>query len=646
VRWTIAGLLLACAGAPPAEAREVIRRFHSHIVVREDGSMEVQETIAVRAEGDQIRRGIYRDFPTQYQDRLGHDYVVGFELQQVLRDGFAEPHHTAPQENGIRIYIGDADVFLPTGEYTYMLTYTTTRQLGFFEDHDELYWNVTGTGWSFPIEEASATVVLPGQVEASALRLDGYTGPQGAAGRDYTATAQPDGTIWFSSTRPLNAYEGLTIVAGFPKGIVRPPTQAEQAEYFVHDNRSILVGLIGLLGLLAYYFWVWHVVGRDPARGTIVVQYEPPERCSPATLRYISRMGFDNEAFSAAVINLAVKGAVTIKEEKKLLQGTTYTLTKRNDDVKGLAPEEQKILSALLGGRVALELDNTHYAKLQAATQAATRALSVAFEKRYFATNRGYVFFGLALSVGASILIGFSHSVMGGTMVTFMAVWLAGWSVGVGFLLSTVFASWKRALSSSGIAMAGGTAAAVGISVFAIPFVIGEVMGLVFLTFATSLSDAFIMGLMVAVNALFFHLMKAYTLTGRKFMDHVEGFKTFLAATEQDRLNVLNPPEKTPELFERYLPYALALGVEQQWSEQFTTVLARAAQGGGDAGYVPVWYSGPSWRAGSPGHFASSFCGSLSSAIASSSTPPGSSSGGGGGGSSGGGGGGGGGGGW
>jgi uncharacterized membrane protein len=127
-------------------------------------------------------------------------------------------------------------------------------------------------------------------------------------------------------------------------------------------------------------------------------------------------------------------------------------------------------------------------------------------------------------------------------------------------------------------------------------------------------------------------------------LDKIEGFKQYLSVAERERLNLLNPPERTPALFEKYLPYALALGVEQAWSEQFSDVLAAAGSDG--QAYAPLWYSGTGWSDSNISDFSSSLGGSLTGAIASSSTAPSSSSGSGGGGSSGGGGGGGGGGGW
>ena len=128
-------------------------------------------------------------------------------------------------------------------------------------------------------------------------------------------------------------------------------------------------------------------------------------------------------------------------------------------------------------------------------------------------------------------------------------------------------------------------------------------------------------------------------------MVHQElAFCPYLSVAEKERLNLLNPPEKTPALFEKYLPYALALNVENAWSEQFAEVLAKA--GTETQPYSPIWYSGSSWDSSHTSRFSDSLGSSFAGAISSSSTAPGSSSGSGGGGFSGGGGGGGGGSGW
>jgi len=633
----LAGLLLglhtASLRAPGQDATERIRSFHSDITVNPDASMRVEETIKVRAAGDQIKHGIFRDFPTRYRDRLGNQYVVGFEVVAVRRDGKPEPFHTENLSNGVRIYIGDKDVFLDPGEYTYTLVYATNRQVGFFPDHDELYWNVTGNGWVFPIDQASATVRLPGGIKRDALVLDGFTGPEGSLGTAFTWSVDSEAYPTFTTSKPLGPAEGLTIVVSWPKGFVVEPTREMKIRWFLEDNASTLAGLIGLVVLLAYFVVVWAVVGKDPSRGVIMALYEPPTGVSPAAVRYLQKMGFDDKTFAAAVINMAVVRYLAIEEKDG-----DYTIKRAQAHKSALAADEKSAADKLLGSETQIKLETANHAKISAAIQALKTALRMNLEKTYFLTNRAYLIPGLMFSVLALACVALAAPGESKIVALFLMVWLTGWSVGVYFLVSQALHAWKGYLFSPGH-KAAAFAGAVGLSVMALPFVGGEIGGLVALAYTTSGTVILILLAMVAINCLFHYLLKAPTHAGRKLMDQIEGFKMFLSAVEKDRLNMLNPPRLTPQLFEKYLPYALALDVEQRWSEQFADALAQAGERA--PAYSPTWYSGTSWSSLGASSFASSFGSSFSSAISSSSTAPGSSSGGGGGSSGGGGGGGG-----
>ena len=176
-------VLLSLAAAPTAAgAEERITRFASDVQVRQDASLDVAETIDVRAEGDRIRRGIFRDFPTRYRGRHGSQIRVGFTLGAVTRDGYPEPAAIEAIANGVRIRIGDADKIVEPGDHRYVIRYRTTRQVGRFADYDELYWNVTGNGWVFPIDVAEARIRLPAAVKFG--QRAAYTGPQGSTAGD------------------------------------------------------------------------------------------------------------------------------------------------------------------------------------------------------------------------------------------------------------------------------------------------------------------------------------------------------------------------------------------------------------------------------------------------------------------------------
>jgi uncharacterized membrane protein YgcG len=624
------------ASSPPGER---ILSYSSDIVVHQDSTMTVRETIAVRAEGAKIKRGIYRDFPTTYKDSHGNRFTVAFSVESVLKDGDPEPHHEESLSNGKRLYIGDKDTFLRHGEYTYTITYRTDRQLGFFPDHDELYWNVTGNGWDFPIDEASASVTLPEGAADKGISLEGYTGPQGAKGKDYTATIDESGVAQFVITRPLGLHEGLTIVVSWPKGFVHEPDIREKAEWFLRDNLGKALGLFGLITILIYYLIVWTMVGRDPAPGTIMTRYTPPDGMSPAVMRYITKMGYDDRTLASAVIDMAVKGRITIKEDDG-----TFTLKKSESGAAPLSPEEERVMKDLIGNGREIALKKTHHEKISAAIKAFRDYLARRYEKIYFITNQSYFCAGMSITVVTLVLSGIFEAFSGGKLpfFLFICVWLSLWSIGVAALVNEIVVKWRHAIRNRGVRIvdAGG---ALFLTLFSLPFIAGEIFGISILGYSTSVTTVVFFLLAGLLNYAFYHLLKAPTRAGRTLLDAVEGFRRFLAATEEDRMNMLNPPERTPELFEHYLPYALALGLEQQWAEQFSDVLAAA---GKEGTYSPVWFSGTSLMGMTSGDFASSFGDSFSGAISSSSTAPGSSSGGGGGGSSGGGGGGGGGGGW
>ena len=115
--------------APDARAAEEILSFNSLVEVQQDTSLNVEETITVRAEGRKIRRGIFRDFPVRYQDDGGLYRFVGFKVLEVLRNGEPEDWHTQRVDNVIRVYVGNKDRWIDRGEHTYTLRYRTTRQL-------------------------------------------------------------------------------------------------------------------------------------------------------------------------------------------------------------------------------------------------------------------------------------------------------------------------------------------------------------------------------------------------------------------------------------------------------------------------------------------------------------------------------------
>ena len=361
-----ATLLLAL----PLRAQERILSYNSSIEIRADGSIDVTEHIKVHAEGSQIRRGIFRDFPTTYTDSHGNAVRVGLTVVSVERNDVIEPWFTGRMTNGIRINTGNDNFLAVPADYTYTIRYRTTRQIGFFPDHDELYWNAIGTGWIFPIESATVEVRLPSPVPVSQLHAEGYTGPQGAKGNAYVAEIPSPGVATFRLTRPLAPQEGLTIVLAFPKGLIHVPTTSERTGWLLRDNRGVLVALAGLILVLVYMVRQWQRIGRDPAKGVVIARYEPREGQTPAGLRFMEKMGYDMRCFTGDVLALAVAGHLRIHQEEHFLKDE-WSLEQLHSETP-ISPGQRALLDGLFRDSTKLILKNTNAETMQAARSVTT----------------------------------------------------------------------------------------------------------------------------------------------------------------------------------------------------------------------------------------------------------------------------------
>ncbi|KNY35663.1 MULTISPECIES: DUF2207 domain-containing protein [unclassified Agrobacterium] len=627
----------------PAFAEEFIRSYHSVVEVAADGKLAVTETITARAEGQNIKRGIFRDFPLYALDANNRRTKVDFNVVSVERDGTPESWRTENIDGGIRIYTGSADRFLPTGEHVFQITYTTARQIRYFSDYDELTWNVTGNGWQFPMGEISATITLPQGVKATDTAV--FTGPLGAKGKDARILSEGN-EVFFASTRPFTVGEGMTVAVKLPKGAIAAPDTSQEAGWWLRDNLAILLSGGGLLAVLFYYLRAWFAVGRDPAKGVVVPRWDAPEGLSPALVNYVDNRGFSGAgwtALSASALDLAVKGYVVLEDLKN-----SIVIRRTEKAAAADLPTGQKTLLSSIGGPgETLTIDKAHGAEVEKVGKQFRAAIEKEHRGKYYHSNSGYIFFGIFFSIAlivATLVFGDldEFAIAAVLVFGFFAFFFSILSIGIGRQFSRGASLRKRIGGIVMLAFAG----------FVAFSAIGGIATQVLLDVThdtKSLALAAIGGI-VLTNALFLFLMGAPTPLGRKLMDGIEGLRTYLTLAEKDRMNMAAAPAMSPQHFETLLPYAVALGVEKPWSRTFETWLATAAAGAAVASYAPGWYLGSNY--GSFGDRIGGFSTSMASTIASTIPQPVSSSnssfsgGGGGGGFSGSGGGGGGGGGW
>jgi uncharacterized membrane protein len=392
-RVLLALALVLCAG--PGLAREEIRSFTSDVLVRIDGSVAVTETITVNAEGNEIRRGIYRDIPVMLQAPDGGKVRPGFALVSVTRDGVEEPFRVERMGNFERIWIGDPDRFLARGEHEYVIVYSMSRMVRSFEDHDELYWNATGNFWLFPILKSVARVTLPDGAVIS--NLVAYTGKVGSTEQAATWERVSNTSARFRTDRALGPAEGMSFAIAFNKGVVVFPTGIAAAGQWLSDLREVILPILAALIAVAYNALAWWKVGRDPEKGTIIPLFHPPKGFSPSLTHYVHRWGFQNSgwpAFTAAIFDLGVKGLVTIDNS-----GNDLVIKTTGKQPAEKLPVGEQSVFTYLSGKETTVIGKSTGTELMRRRQDFVSAIHDENRSRWFKNNTAYAVFGVLLAI-------------------------------------------------------------------------------------------------------------------------------------------------------------------------------------------------------------------------------------------------------
>lgn len=617
--------------ASVAQASEIIHRYHSIIEVEESGDIKVTETIEVTAEGEKIKRGIYYDFALQRRTFLGGILPTQYQILSVKRDGQTENYHTERIDDGKtwRVYFGQRDRLLTIGKrYTYEFTYSVPSQVFLYNDFDELYWNVIGPGWDFPIAKASAEIILPGGAPVQNLAV--YTGGVLSTDSNYRAQQQ-QGSLLIQTTYPLTRGEGLTVAVSWPKGYVHEASSMTGLSFFWKQHPGLRLMLVALFFLAVYYRYAWRMVGKDPRSRGLAPFYDAPKGISPAMAACIHTMGSANKEryMTSAIISLAAKGYFEIED----IGRKRYKISKTNkvDTSSEISEDEQIIYEKMGESRTLKASDRT----LIAMSEEHSKKIDQLCRKRYFYKNTWWWAGGLVI-----ILLSFIALSLTGAFPS--EFWVGGL-----LILAFGVPSLIALLHALPIIITGSAAKKPGsffILIWGGMFSLGGFEGLYMVSMLASWLVIAAILIMIILFVAMRPIMKAPTLEGREVMDHINGLKHYMEAVEEKILKVFDPPQMSRELYEKYLPYAVALDVEAKWADKFGSSVGDAIQSSSkNLDTTPRWYRTSSRGISSSGFSASSMVSSFGSAISAASTSRSSSGGrggssGGGGGSSGGGG--------
>jgi uncharacterized membrane protein len=522
--FLIAFLLLFALTARAQDSlnTEKITSFNGEIKINSDSTINVAENIAYDF-GENQKHGIFRFIPIKYKARGGNFNLRISNIKITDENGTGQNYTTTNSGGNIKFQIGDADK-LVSGQKNYVIKYLIRRAVNYFSDHDELYWNFTGDQWQVPIESADVKVILPENAKENLQ----YKCFEGAFGSTDECSANASGNILeYSSNSAINPSEGMTIVAGWPKGITPEPTVFQKILDTTKDNWTLFAPII----VFIFMYRLWRKKGRDPkGRGTIIAQYESPDKLAPAEIGTMVDGSVDNKDVSSTIIDLAVRGFLKIKRtEEKGFLGTTsaeYTFTR----LKNEEPErnfEKEVMKGIFGTDKEKKLSNLKNKFFKTLSTVKDQLYESVMQEGYY----------------------FSNPQSTRIMWIIVAIFSGG-------ILAAFFGSIQDGF---GVAS-------------------GIISGVIILVFGW--------------------LMPAVTKKGAELKENILGFKDFLSVTETDRLkfhnapariaaqNAAGGPEKNPQMFEKFLPYAMVLGVENEWAKQFEGIYNRQ----------PDWYEDSSGR--------------------------------------------------
>jgi uncharacterized protein (TIGR04222 family) len=537
--FAAAALLVLFAGPAWAQStQEVIHDYTVEIQILSDGHLKITETIDYDF-GSTRHHGIFRTIPTRFPYDEVNDRIYPIDDVSAQSDA---PDDVDVSEEGsfTKIRVGDPDVEI-SGRHTYTLTYRVEGALNAFPDHDELYWNAIGDEWQAPIERARVTVTAPGSIQ----RVTCFQGYQGSTEPCARSEARGE-TATFSPGRPLDPFEGMTVVVATPKGGVAEPVpvlderwSAERAFSLNAGTATAVAVLLAVLGGTLFRLWsregrdrrflgspIDQVMGTTSGEAEMVplgegdfeapVEFAPPENVRPGQIGTLLDERANVIDVTATIVDLAGRGFLLIQEIPRhgLFSKADWNLIRLEKDETELLSYETKLLDALFrdGNEVKVsELKTTFAERLHAVEQS---LYEDAMREKWFRARPDHVRTRWA---GRGVLL----TVLGGGLTFVLARWTHWGLVGIPVILG-------------GVAL-----------------------------------------------ALMARWMPARTAKGTAMLRRIRGFRRVIATAETH----MSRWAEEENVFTRYLPYAIVFGLTKKWAKAFE-----------DLGLAPdtsSWYVGP-----------------------------------------------------
>ena len=488
---------------------EEFSKFDVSVTLNQDGSLNISEDISVIANGNEIKRGITRALP---RGPIGDDVAMerfDYDIQSVSRNGSDEDYHTKNEGGSKVVYFGSKNRLLDPGTHRYKFAYTAPKQIYFLENKEEVRWTLAGTDTRLPIKAASLTLTVPNGMNVLATAC--YTGRVDST-EQACEMVKSGNKITFTLSRPLVAGEGMVIAAGFPVGsFVKPvPPPPPPPPSPLQRNGTKYISFIGMMIALMYGYRTWQMHGIDPPTPEVGPQFTAPRGLSPASVPYLNSHMSSQTQLTASLTDLAIKGYLKIDEEER--SGLFST-----SEIFILRPlqKDPEVNQDLAAEQIALYnyLRDIGDIELDGEYDKRLAKATTAHNKSLEEQHSEY------MKQGAN--------------------------------------SWK--ILPYGLIL---LATVVGAAIF-----LGNAdsLGIILFVFAAIL--------LVVGTPLYAWLIRKPSEDKVKLWAEIKAMKQYLKLPEEERKAIRNAPEMTPEYFQSVLPYAIALGIENNWASDLQSDL-------------------------------------------------------------------------
>lgn len=383
------------------------------------------------------------------------------------------------------------------------------------------------------------------------------------------------------------------------------------------EYASILTGGIGLALVCIFYSLVCLYQWRRAKTPHLSADHMPRSDVGPAVYGHLSSHSWGPTGFCAAVLNLAAKGVLSVAE----FDDGRFKLTRNaaGDRRANLTPSEAAAIETFFssGSSLSFVFRAEHHAMTETVRSCFQRSAQEDFETLYFSENKIPLSVGTALS--ALTLAAMAAVSVHGLAVGMFAIATAMFGFAVYPVALGAWTSWRRG-EGAVISLALGLAGLIGLVTLS--------SNTLSIAVGTWISDApfmdiFLVTLLTCTNMMFYHMLKSPSLLGRRVKTHVEGLRLYLEGNKDGHTHAQNWPAPTAEDFERFLPYAIALNVEQDWAKQFEHAQHDRSKGPTAGSYAPSWFHSAHHSWPTPVSFVSGFIPLFSAGLARAALSPG-----------------------